>query len=560
MGSFKTLFISSICLSSAVFANLEEQKIQFLIAKKEYTTAINNYLTQLETTKEHNQDILSILAKSIIENAISSSDSKSQMLGLYGLLVSETHDPQMDYSKLVQSSDPYVQLITIQHLSQLHEDSIELILNRAMSSNFLPVRMQALSILVAQKSKLALSHIESLFYRLPPAFKPYFADYYAALGTPHSLKILNQLLSDPNQEVRIAALLAILHTHRDDFIPGIKKLLTQPDPQLQETAIHVLSKLKDQSSLSAFQGFLQSNSVNLKLAAAAACLEFDDLSGEKEIITLAKEGNPFAIMLLPKLENGKKTLLECAKNPNLDIRLNCLAALLELKHPFAKTLLKEFLAHFTSNEAICPIFSTGKTQLAFKITPSYRKQFAKHAEYIDWMQGTTFMIRQQFLIQAVELPESDFIEIAEVIFENDQFDLVPTLIKLLENCKSDAAVNLLKKLYNKPGSPRVRCYAMIALARMNIPEYQTAFLDWIKTQKVIELIRFRTHDTKDSLPKSTSRYHMTPDENSELLLEAFATLIMIHDERTLPIFLNAIAGGHPQNAPVLSGLLLKAIQ
>ena len=95
---------------------------------------------------------------------------------------------------------------------------------------------------------------------------------------------------------------------------------------------------------------------------------------------------------------------------------------------------------------------------------------------------------------------------------------------------------------------------------MNIPEYQTAFLEWIKTQKVNELIHFRTLDTKESKPKSTSRYHMTPDENSELLLEAFATLIMIHDERTLPIFLNAIAQGHPQNAPVLSGLLLKAIQ
>jgi HEAT repeat protein len=560
MGSLKTIINLTTLLScSFLFGEFEEQRINFLIGKKEYATAIDFYLKNIAEKNVHQPDLLRYLAKSIIENSIKSSDPKEQMLGLYGLMISGAHDTDYDYSALIESKDPYVQMLSIQYLSGWNEDIVETWLNKAMSSPFLPVRMQALGSLVQLKSKLALSHIESLYYRLPPYFRPIFAQFYAALGTPHSIKILKQMLSDPNPEMKIATMLSATEYRRDDLRDDIKKILSQPDPQVQESAIFAASHLQDLRCVELLQNFTHSTHTNLKLAAILGLLSFFDEKNKPQLFELAQEGNLFAIFSLGAVDGSEEVLVKLAKTQDYNIKLNTMAALLEKKHPLAKDLLIDFYRTHSPYDGIAPSFSVGKTQTSLKIFPAFSKQFEKSKEYSHYIQGMTYMIRSRFLIQALELQEADFLQIAETIFEQDIYDVIPTLVHLLENCHSEKALAMVKKMSQKVGSPRTRLYCLIALARMKDQNHIQLFFDFLSTHRKQELIQLQMFDTQDSGLKDSSRFILSPDENSQLLLEAYETLVYLHDERSFGLILNTLSKSIKQNQPVLAGILLKAL-
>lgn len=558
MGSYKGIIFFSL-ISSLCFSDFEEQRINFLIAKKDYSKAIEWYLENSIKKKQENPEILFNLAKSIIENSINSTESKDQLLGLYGLMISNSNDVDYDFSKLLESKDPQVQMLTIQYLSRWNEDVVESWLNKAMSSHYLPVRLQALGSLVTHKSKLALSHIESLYYRLPNFVRPIFAQYYAALGTPHSIKILKQMLSDPNREMKIACILSACQYGRDDLREDIRKTLSQPDPFVQESAIFAISHMQDLSSKELIESFLDSSHTNLKLASNLGMIQFHDEKALKTIFDLAETGDLFAIFSLGSISQSLPTLEKLYNSKDPNVTLNVMAALLEKKHPKAKELLIDFLKSHSLYDGIVPTFSTGKTQHALRLIPAFSKQFSSNKEYINYIQGTTQMIREKFLIQAIELPESEFIEIAETIFEHEIFDLIPTLVKLLENCKSEKTISMLKKMSQKPGSPRSRNYSIVALARMKDPQFINQFIDFISSQKKQDIIDLKTFDTQDESIKKSTRFLLTPDEKTQLLIEAYDTLIYLHDERCFSVLLSALLQSPAQNRPVLAGLLLKAL-
>ncbi len=550
----------SIALSASfLFSDFEEQRIHFLIAKKEYKQAIDFYLKEVAIKGVHNSEILKDLSKTIIESAIESPDSKEQMLGLYGLMMSNSNDVGYDFSKLITSKDPYVEMLTIQYLSRWSEDLIETWLNRAMSSPFLQVRLLALGELVQIKSKLALSHIESLYFRLPEVFRPIFANYYAALGTPHSLKILRQMLSDPHSEMKVATLLSICQFGRDDFKEDIRKILTQPDPQVQESAIFASCTLHDLKSIDQIKAMIQSTHPNLKLAALIGLNHFHDLSHNDKLFELAEQGDLFAIFSLGKIEGSDAILAKLSLHPDFNVRLNALMGLMEKKHPLAKNCLLQFLAYHSLYDGLAPNFSLGKTQNSLKLFPAYQKQFEKSKEFAHYITGMTQMIRQQLLIQSMELKESEFLEVAQFIFEHEILDLIPPLVHLLENYHSQETIEMLKKMAQKVGSPRTRLYCLIALARLKNTTFYDQFFDWLQNQNQQSIIQLNAFDTQDSNQKNIDRFFLTPDENSQLLIEAYETLVYLHDEKCFSILLNALLHAPKENHPVLAGLLLKAL-
>ena len=560
MGSFKKLSYCSFVLSlSFLFADFEDQRIHFLIAKKEYKQAIDFYLKEVEVKGVHNPEILKDLSKTIIEESIASADSREQMLGLYGLMMSNSNDIDYDFSRLISSKDPYVQMLTIQYLSRWSEDLIETWLNKAMSSPFLQVRLLALGELVQIKSKLALSHIESLYFRLPPVFRPIFANYYAALGTPHSLKILRQMLSDPDSEMKVATLLSICQFGRDDFKEDIRRILTQPDPQVQESAIFASSVLHDLKTVDQIKPFIQSNHSNLKLAALMGLTHFHDLSQNEKIFELALQGDLFAVFALGAIEGSDEILAKLSFHPDFNVRLNVLIGLMEKKHPLAKPLMLKFLSTHSLYDGLAPNFSLGKTQNCLKVFPAYVKQFEKSKEFAHYVRGMTQMIRQQLLIQSMELKESEFLEIAQFIFEHEILDLIPPLVHLLENYHSQETIDMLKKMAQKVGSPRTRLYCLIALARLKSHAFYDQFFEWLKNQNHQSIIQLDAFDTQESNNKKGNRFFLTPDENSQLLIEAYETLVYLHDEKCFSILLNALVHAPKQNQPVLAGLILKAL-
>jgi hypothetical protein len=558
MGIFKNLVWLSL-FTKASFATFEDQRIQFLIAKKEYSKAIDTYQKLYGKKNQVNQEVLQVLGQSILEDSISSLDSKEQLLGLYGLMISQSSGIDFDFSKLIDSKDPSVQMLTIQYLSSLNEDIVENWLNKAMSSPYLPVRLQALGVLVEHKSKLALSHIESLYYRLPEMYRPIFAQYYAALGTPFAIKILKQMLSDPNPQMKVASLLSITQFKRDDFKEEVKKILSQPDPMVQESAIFSLAEMQDLTACDLIKTYSNSSYPNLKLAALNGLLAFHQEKYQEQLFELASKGDLYAIFALGTVFNSEKTLIELAKSSDYQIKFNAMHGLVEKKHPLSKSLLIDFFKTHSLYDGIGPSFSVGKTQVCLKIFPAFMKQFEKSKEFCNYIQGMTLMIRSRLLVQALDLKEDDFIEIAEVILENDIWDVIPTLVKLLENCHSEKTIAMLKKMTQKVGSPRTRLYSLIALARLKEPFYTAQFFEYFQSQNPQVIVKLQTFDTQETSLKKPSRFLLTPDEHSQVLLEAYETMVHLHDERVFPILLNAIVQSPKENKPVLAGLLLKAL-
>ena len=559
MGSFKNLFTLSLSAAFALSAEHEIDRIHFLIANKDYKKAISYYMQEYQEKKSHHVEILRDLGKSLIEEAICAEDPKEQLLGLYGLMMSSQSNLDFDFSKLILSKDLNVQMLAIQYLSAWHDDEIELLFNKAMSSPYLPARIMALGALVQNKSKLALMHIESLYYRLPPIFRPYFAQYYAALATPASLKILRQMLSDAQVPMKHAALLSICQFERDDFIDDIRKILTQNDPLITECAIKAVGIFHDLKSKTQVENYTKSSFANLKLASLLTLKSLKDDQSAAKIIEMAKLGDLFAIAILSRIENSEDTLVELAKSSDINMRLNALYALLERRDPRAKKLFIDFLKFHSLHDGINSIFSIGKTQSALKIYPAFRKQFEKSKEMIQQVEGMTKVIRNQLLIQALELPEDDFLEITKFLFDHDIDDLIPLAIKLLENCNSEKTKTMLEKMEQKTGSPKTRLYSLLALARQKSPRHQMELINWLSSQTKLPIFELEAFDTQELTLKKTDRFIITPDERSELLLEAYETLISTKNERCFPVLLEAIAKAPPENRAVLAGFLLKAL-
>ena len=559
MGSFKNLTLVLLLYFSYLAASHEDQRIQFLIATKDFTKAIDYYLKFYETTKTHQPELLRSLSKGLIDCSFSSTDSKEQLLALYGLMISNDHDLDYDYTKLLDSKDPYVQLLTIQYLSNWNEDIVDVWLNKAMSSPFLPVRMQALGNLVQRKSKLALSHIESLYYRLPEFIRPVFAQFYASLGTPQAIKILKQMLSNPSSEMKVASLLASCQFQRDDLKEEIRKILTQSDPMVQETAVYAASFFKDLNSLESIEKLTNSPHQNVKLAALMGLSQFKKDEKRQEIFDLAKKKDLSSIFYLGVMDGSEQILLELISDDDFNVRLNTLFSLLEKKHPKSKDLLIQFFKFHSNYDGLAPNFSAGKTQQYIKMYPAYTTQFKKSKEFIAYLQGMTLMIRNQLLIQALELNEVDFLEIAQVIFENDIYDVIPTLVRLLENCPGEKTLDLLKKMSQKTGSPRTRIYCLMALARLKDPYFTPLFFEFIENQKNLAILQINAFDTQDTSIKKSSRFFLNPDEQSQAILESYETLIYLHDEKCFSILLKALLNSPMQNRAVLAGLLLKAL-
>jgi HEAT repeat protein len=558
MGSFKSLFKVAMICTSFMFAEHEIDRIAFLIANKDYKKAISYYLEEFKQKQSHHLDILTILGKSLIEEAINSEDPKEQLLGLYGLMVSAQSNLDFDFSKLIQSKDLNVQMLAIQYLSNWHDDEIELLLNKAMSSPFLPARIMALGALVQNKSKLALMHIESLYYRLPPPFRPYFAQYYAMLGTPASLKILKQMLSDAQVGMKHAALLSICQFERDDFIEDIRKILTQNDPLITECAIKAVGLFHDLKSKAVVENFSKSSFASLKLASLLSLKSLKE-DTTKEIIEMANQGDLFAIAVLSRIDKSEDTLVKLAGHPDINIKLNALFALLERRDPRAKKLFIDFLKFHSLHDGINSIFSAGKTQSALKIYPAFRKQFEKSKEMVQHIEGMTRIIRNQLLIQALELPEDDFLEIAKFLFDHDIDDLIPLAVKLLENCNSEKTQLMLEKMEQKTGSPKTRLYSLLALARQKSNRHQIELIHWLSSQTKQPIIELEAFDTQEQTIKKTDRFIINPDERSELLLEAYETLISTKNEHSFPVLLEAIRKAPKENRAVLAGFLLKAV-
>lgn len=539
-----------------VKTGVKKQQIPYLMQAGQVEKSVALYHKYREELGAHDFEILQQMALILLEQGARSSDRFTQLLSIYGSGIASVAASLDILEAGIKSQHAETQVAAIQFLGRMQDDRSDELLIKAMSSPFFYARMEAALQLANRKHRASVGQIESLMYRVPPPARFFFPQFFALIGTSDAIAILRHLMEDRVPSVRVEALLNAAKFGRDDLLPAIRMNITHLNVAEQEAAAFAVGILKDSRSIKKLRRIKETSTINVQLSAARSLYMLGDQDAKQFLIECAKQGNILAIPTLTDIPEAKETLAELVKSKDLAIRMNAAMALLKHRDSRCTNALLEILLKDGRDMGFHPVMSLGKTLLAFKPIYSTSQQSTEMFDYAS----ATLSVRQQLLLDAMHLPEENFLTIGELIFDSRQTELVPTLVTLLESLQTPRAIDLLKRKSQAAGMPLMRAYCNLALYRLGIEgPYADSLISWIKRHMNSEMIRFKPLVTMDKKLDS-SPFELTPEEGSRLLVEAYQTLSEKQLESSLEILLDSIENGNPKNRYVLAGLLLRTLQ
>lgn len=553
----------TLLLFSSLFGGENETKISkyqvlYLIQAGEVERGVELYQSYVKEIGKHDFAILEQMGHLLLNLGARSDDEESLLLSMYGLGIAGSLEGMELYEMGMTSQNPMTQMATIQFLSRLQDDRVETLLFKAFSSPFLQVRMEAAYALAMHRSEKVTGMIESLMQKLPPFVHVYFPELFAMIGTPDAMGVLKRMVGHTHLSVRLASILAAARYGRDDFLSEIRAGATHSDHAEQETCAAALGYLNDSHSIPILKNLSESSHLNVKLAACLSLSTLGDMSFREPIIESALQKNPLAIPMLIEMPNTEPLLTSLLKDYNFHIRANSALVLLKKRSPNCVPTLIQMLIKDEKDLGFQPVYSLGHALMAWKVIPSATQYAKKHQVDIPSM---TLALREQILLDALELPEDEFLTIAREIFEKKENELIPLLAHLLENLNTPAALSLLEEQSRRAGAPFIRAYCHLSLFRLKKEGHHADFLyEWIEKGQDHELFQFREMLSWTERNESQTNYLLTPKETSRLLIEGYETLVESHEMRGIDLLIQAIGQGHKKNRYVLAGLLLKAIQ
>jgi HEAT repeat protein len=556
MGIFEIGLASIIASTGDLAASDLKLQSLFLMQQNKVEESIDRYRQYTSMTGRHDFEMLQQMGLTLLHKGVQSEDPQVFLMTLFGAGLSGSTSSLEILKRGILQPDPQTQLLALHFIAQVDDDRTDDLLHRAMSSDFLSTRMEAAYYLALRKHPHAVGQIEGLMIRLPPMFKPFFPSLFALIGTPDATASLKRLIEDVDPQVRIESMLQIARLGRDDFLPLLRKCLTHSHVAELEAAAFSVGVLKDSLSMPKLKRLAASPTDSVRIAAALALHHLGDRSYLPEIETLAKKGNLHAIISLGQTQGYEDLLAELAKSPDLQIRINAAAALLQCRDPRAASAVSEILILDTRDLAFQGYGSVGRTQVAFKAIPS--AELRSNDPLIDLTYSIA--IREHILRESLLLPEDSFLAIARLIFTRQQNDLVPTTITLLENLQTPGAKQVLIEGTSKNGAPLIRDYCNLALSRLKVEgPYEEYTNRWLMQQKGAELIRLRP-----ILPwkvrLESDQFALTPEETSKLLIDTYLAIASRRSELSINLLLEAIQLGNPINRYALMGLLMRATE
>lgn len=551
----------ALALSLAVLplmAAHEEAKLHalYLMQQNQVEESIERYREYSDLTGRHDFEVLQQMGLILLQKGIQSEDPQTFMMTLFGAGLSGSVGAIEILERGLAHPDPQVQLLSLHFLAKIDDDHTSELLNRAMSSDYLAIRMEAAFYMCQRKHPHAVGQIEGLMFRLPPVFKPFFPSLFALLGTNEATASLRRLIEDPDPQVRVESILNVAKLGRDDFLPILRKRLTHNHIAELEATVFAMGALKDSSSIPKLKKLAGSGSESVRLAASIALLQFGDRSFVSQIEEMAKNFNLFAVAALGGISETEEALAKLVRSGDLQVRINAAVALLQRRDPRCIHALTEILAEDARDLAFHPFTSVGRTLSAFKAVPSAELHSKNPTIDLSYSQA----IREHLLRESIHLPEAQFLQICRTLFNRQQNDLIPTAIALLESLRTDAAIALLKEGASKTAAPLIRDYCHLSLYRLKQEgPYEEYINRWVMQQRDAELIRL-----KPLLPwkyrMEQSDYTLSAEETSRLLIESFLSIASRRDERSIAFLLQAIQLGNSKNRYALMGLLMKATE
>lgn len=533
--------------------------ILYLLQSQEIDKGFSLYQEYKNTLNSHDFELLQQMALLLLEKGARSPDPQIQLTSLFGCHLAGISASIDILEAGILSQNAQTQVAALQFLGHLQDDRCEELFNKAMSSDYFFTRLEAAHQLALRKSRSATGQIESLMMKVPYQMHYFFAPLFALIGSQEAITLLKKMMSDPFHVTRVEAILSSARFQRDDLIPNIRKQATHLNNAEQEACAYALGQLKDSKSIPILKVLSESKTTPIKLAALRSLYLLGQEDSRKQIEEVALTKDLFAISLLGELSGSEEILLSLLNDADMQVRFNAMQALLSRKESKVVSALSEFLIRDCKDLGFQPQFSIGNSLMAWKVIPSIRQH--QQASHYDLMT-LSLNVREHLLKEALELPEKEFIQVASAVLSSRQTDLVPLLVHLLENLGSDAAVQLLTEESQKAGAPLTRAYCNLSLFRLNKqPLHKTAVLKWMELKKQTELIRFRPLLPREMrLKDQATAFELTPEENSQLLIECYETLALMHQEESIDVLIQDLKTGHPHNRPILAGLLIQAIQ
>jgi HEAT repeat protein len=558
MGSLIKIIFCFFILTNSLFSffpDNEKNYLYYLMHKNNIYESLSSYQKLKLNNNSHDFEALQQLSLILLELGGKNKNPDIQQLTMFGAGISNSNDAIDILQKGLFSPSAEAQLIALHFLSNIHDNRVDDLLIKAMSSEFLMTRMEAAFTLAIRKHAYALGQIESLMHRLPPFFKPFFPTFFVVLGTPQATKVLKQLLSDSNPAVRIETILSISKANRDDFLPYIRNKISHSNIPELEAIVYALGVLRDNSSYHNLKKIMQTAPENVRIAAATSLYKLGDNKALGYLIKLAEKNNLPAISALSDFSNSE-TFLATLLNKSLPVRINAGISLLKRKDPRCVPILLEILIKDERDISLQPAFTVGRSTMYWKaITSSSQRKKDPSVNPSAFLQ-----IREYLLKEALELPKHCFLEIAKAIFNHEQNDLVPLLTSLLENIRTKEAIAFLKQGTKKLGSPLIRDYCNLSLFRLseNGP-YEEHVINWAKQQKQTPFIRLHQFIPAYTRLKEKN-YQLSPEQTSRLLIDMYTAMASKQNEKMIDILIESIKNGKESNRFVLAGILLKATE
>lgn len=559
MGIYKLTVTLATLATLSLTANepIQTGRMLYLIQAGKPKEAISLYQAEYAIAKRHNFELLQQIGLGIIEEGSQSSDPESQLLTLFGAAISSNEQTLHILDEGIRSRHPQLQLTALNLLAQNQSDASEEGLVRAAASSFLPIRLEAVYHLAVRKHPLAVSQAECLMVKLPPEIQPLFPQIFAMVGNDEAMKLLRRLCSSPSDPLRIATIISCAKHGRDDMLPQIRRLVSHFNTAQQEASAYALGVMRDESSAPKLEKLTRSSSSNVALAACQALYRLGRLEMRQQVEKAALEEDLFAISVLGTLPGGENTLAKLMNNPNIHVRVNASLALLERNDPRALPGLIEILVHDARDLAFVQSESAGHALSIWKVVPSATQNLKETPIVYE----LSIALREQVLTKTRNLlKEPDFLALADYLFTKQQADLVPTLVRLLQDLNTPGVIELLKKHQQKFGAPLVRHFCNLGLYRLKVPgPFADNLRAWVKEQSHLDLISFRPLVPWEMRTESHS-YQLTPKEASRLLVEAFEAFATQQDEPGIEVLVDAILNGNQKNKYALAGLLIRATQ
>lgn len=557
----KALFQLNFCIIALSYIGLahgvdqknqiEPNRIIFLMQTGHISQAVDLYRQYSKQIGYHDYEIIQKMGLIILDQGFRSKDLEYQLLTLYGAGISLNEKALYILEEGLRSSVPELQLVAINFLARFQDDHADEILNRALYSDSLLIRLEGAYYLAERGISTAYGQTESLMNKVDKSLWFVFPQIFAMIGNSNATKALRKLMTNSNEQVRIAAILSAAEHHRDDLLLNIRTLSSHHNLLQQEACAKALGLMKDETSIPRLETFSKSGSITVKLAALQALYRLGKHEVKKDIEEIARTRNLFAIQVLNEISGSEDLLAELSRDSDLQVRVNATIALLKRKDPRCVASLSEVLIRNRRDLAFLTQLSPGKALDSYKVVPSAGQNLTQD----DSSYEISLNLREEILSISQHLPEKAFLQLAQTIFNYQQNDLIPKLVALLENLQTSEAIELLKINQQKAGAPLIRNYCALALYRLKEPgPYKEVLNNWVKLQLTEELIQIGPIIPWTGISEP---FKITPKEKSRLLIEAFEAFSDNQEEMGINILLDAIQFGNLKNKFVLAGLLIR---